>query len=60
MKSGDLVEKFLGNWDLGKIGCLINIRTNGAGTTLAYVLVEGKIKPWRIDFVRKFNEDNQS
>ena len=58
MKPGDIVEKFSGDWDLGKIGCLIRIDSNPTGTDLAIVLVDGVIKPWYAKFVRKYNEIN--
>ena len=55
MKVGDLVRKHRGAWDLGKIGYVIEIITNGAGTELVKVMVDGEIKPWSRELVKVIN-----
>tara|TARA_B100000214_G_C23902322_1_gene597127 strand:+ start:721 stop:894 length:174 start_codon:yes stop_codon:yes gene_type:complete len=55
VKVGDLVTKHRGDWDVGKIGCVIEIITNGAGTELVKVMVDGEIKPWSKKLVKVIN-----
>ena len=53
LEKGDLVEKYRGDWDVGKIGCVIDIITNGTGNDLVKVIVDGKVKAWSKKLARK-------
>tara|TARA_E500000331_G_scaffold340341_1_gene371543 strand:- start:1733 stop:1909 length:177 start_codon:yes stop_codon:yes gene_type:complete len=56
MKAGDLVEKHKGDWDVGKIGCVLEVTTNRTGTDLVKVFVDGKVKSWSKNLTRVINE----
>ena len=53
MKPGSLVIKSGGDWDVGKIGCLIDVKDIGSGTLFVHVLVDGQIKIWSKVFVEE-------
>ena len=56
MKVGDIVKKTKGDWDLNKLGYIIQIKSNGYGTTLITVVVGAVLKTWPGDLVEVVSE----
>lgn len=56
MKVGDIVKKVRGDWDLGKIGYVLKIKSNGFGTSLVTVIVDKTSKTWSGSLLEVINE----
>ena len=56
MKSGDIVKKIGGDWDIGEIGYVLKVEANGIGTTIVTVVVGTKIKAWSKNLVKVISE----
>ena len=56
MKAGDIVKKIGGDWDVGKVGYVLKVESNGIGTTLVTVVVGRDIKAWSKNLVQVISE----
>ena len=56
MKTGDIVQKIGGDWDVGKIGYVLKIKSDGVGTTIVTVVVGAELKTWSANFVKVISE----
>ena len=56
MKAGDIVKKISGDWDVGKVGYVLKVESNGIGTTIVTVVVGTDIKSWSSNLVAVISE----
>ena len=56
VKPGDLVQKKRGDWDVGKIALVVNVKTNSVGVTITTVLVDSTVKPWPTKYLEVISE----
>ena len=51
--TGTLIEKYAGNLDKGECGIVLAIATGAKGEKIYKVVVDGELKNWYGEFVRR-------